>query len=282
MKIVAFGALLLASSLAAWSASPQSTLIIDSAATIPQAKLSAGRYTVVAADSMKDRKVIRVKDASGKETGVFLAAPNPKLRREGSSPFLFWPNGALRAWFVPGESVAAEAVYEKDEAVAIAKLAGEPVLAIDPESELQVKDRRLTKEELQVLNLWVLDFGPVDAAERKLAAAKYVAASWSPSQTSLPKTASPYGTAILLGALLMMMAGLTACGVPGPVEQPVSRRAPLIIDASSPAVECAGGDAELRAQLDRERRRNLQLELLITTLRKRNDREIAQVSAGGD
>lgn len=190
------------------AAPPESPMTVSQPTPVPQAVLKPGRYAIVVEDSLADRKVIRIADSAGKTVAMFLAAPNPRLRAATAAPFVYWPNGALRAWKIPGEAVLAEAVYEKNEALKLAELTGEPVPAIDPEGELSVKDRRLTRDDLRVLNLWQLDYGPVTASARKLAAAKLETAVWRPSSSELSRTASPYGGAILAGVLLLTCAAL--------------------------------------------------------------------------
>jgi hypothetical protein len=187
-----------------------SHVTISEPTAVPTAILKPGQYTFSVADSLSDRKIVRV--VAGEATvALFLMAPNPKLRR-GRDSLVFWPENRqgriLRAWFIPGESIAAEAVYGKEEALELARRTGEPVPAIDPQSELRVApDARLSRDDLAIVQLWSLDYGPVSAENRELAAAKLQTISWRPTAETLPRTASRHGTAFVVGVALLM-AGL--------------------------------------------------------------------------
>jgi hypothetical protein len=177
---------------------------------VPGATLEPGAYVLSVADSLPDRKIVQVVPKSGGQPVYFAVAPNPRLPNAGKSPLLYWSRSgsarALRAWFIPGESIAAEAIYPKDEALELARRNGEPVPAVDPETDRKVPaDARLSREDLAILELWSLDYGPVDSPNRELAATKLERVAWRPAAASLPRTASPYGAAAALGLALALM-----------------------------------------------------------------------------
>jgi|GEM_PF-6940975 len=239
----------------------------------PQATLAPGSYMVRVADSLADRKIVEVIDSKSRQVrSTFLAAPNSALRRDKGEEFSFWPAAgsepaSLRAWFIPGESRAAEAVYEKNAALALAKENLAPVPAIDPESELPVKKAGLSKEDLTVLKLWSLNYQRVEAGDPQLEAGPLANAAWQPAQTKLPQTASPYGLLILLGALTLtggLVSGRVVRFGPPPALEAAADPTPVVIEAAS-----CSTDRELREELEFERRRNLRLERLVETLRQR-------------
>jgi hypothetical protein len=183
-----------------------SHVTISEPTAVPTAILQPGKYTFSVVDGLPDRKIVRVA-AGEKPMAMFVMAPNPKIRRTGE-PLAFWPakqlGRALRAWFIPGESIAAEAVYGKEQALELARRTGEPVPAIDPESQLKVApDARLSRDDLAILQLWSLDYGPVSAERRELAAAKLQTVAWRAEIQQLPKTATWHGAALLWGGMFL-------------------------------------------------------------------------------
>jgi hypothetical protein len=179
---------------------------------IPTAILKPGAYKFTVVDGLPDRKIVRV-EGGDKPVALFVMAPNPRIRKTGET-LAFWqgrgPGRALRAWFIPGESIAAEAVYPKEQALELTRRFGEPVPAIDPGPELKVApDARLSREDLTVLQLWSLDYGPVEAENRQLAAAKLETVAWRPAIEKLPQTASWHGN-VLIAGLVLLGAGLAA------------------------------------------------------------------------
>ncbi|MDX2179334.1 MAG: hypothetical protein SFV18_07065 [Bryobacteraceae bacterium] len=254
-------------------AADASTLELRQPLKTPQTVLAPGTYMVRVADSLADRKIVEVLDARSREVrSTFLAAPNALLRKEKGEEFSFWPAAgsepaALRAWFIPGEARAAEAVYEKNAALALAKENLAPVPAIDPESELPVKKDGLSKQDLTVLKLWSLNYQRVEAGDPQLQAGPLANAAWQPAQSRLPQTASPNGLLILLGAL-MLTGGLVSGRVvrlgPPAAPEAVVESAPVVIEA---VTACNGEN--VREELEFERRRNLRLERLVETLRQK-------------
>lgn len=185
-----------------------SHVAISEPTSIPGAVLQPGRYVFSVVDGLPDRKIVRVAEGD-KPVSLFVMAPNARIRRNDET-LLFWPgrNRALRAWFIPGESIAAEAVYGKQEALDLARRTGHPVPAIDPESQLRIAaDARLSQQDLTILELWALDYGPLSAENRELTAAKLQTVAWRPAVETLPRTAGRHGSALIWGL------GLVGAGV---------------------------------------------------------------------
>lgn len=203
-------------SLSAWAAPRErATLTISEPTEIPQTTLTPGRYIIRVVDSLPDRKVLEVLDSSERKVhSTFLAAPNRALKPAGDTQFLYWRpktgNRALRAWFAGG--AAAEIVYEKAKAAALAQSVSAPVPAIDPETDPALTDKSvdmksLSGRDLKVLQLWALS---LDSAEpgAQLQAARYRSA---PFPARLPQTASPYFASMIVGFILVCAALLNGC-----------------------------------------------------------------------
>ena len=103
--------------------------------------LPAGTYVFRLVDSDSNRNIVRI--LSQDETQIFttiVAIPNYRLRATDKTVMTFRERAAgqpeaIRAWFYPGDNFGQEFVYPKLRAVELAKVTGEPVLAMPLEVE---------------------------------------------------------------------------------------------------------------------------------------------------
>src|SRR5512141_1531188 len=106
--------------------------------------LPAGTYVFKIVDSMSDRHIVQIFNAT--ETQVYatiLAIPNYRLKATDKTVVTFRerPAGqpeALRAWFYPGRLWGEEFVYPKAKAIELAKVTNTPVLYTTAEIEPEV------------------------------------------------------------------------------------------------------------------------------------------------
>ena len=96
--------------------------------------LPAGTYVFKIMDSPSDRHIVQI--LNKEENHVFttiLAIPNYRLQPTDKTVLTFKERGegepeAIRAWFYPGRQWGEEFVYSKPKALALAKVANEPIL----------------------------------------------------------------------------------------------------------------------------------------------------------
>jgi hypothetical protein len=141
-----------------------SSFAVESPTQIPGKVLKPGSYTVEIVDHLHDRFILRVADTQGKEEAMFIGLKSPDFAAAVPANHpgpVFWPAAprgqtALRGFsFANGTTL--EFVYPKLEAVALAKLNPDSIPAIDPESEGRKPDPRLSKEDREVVTLWMLN-----------------------------------------------------------------------------------------------------------------------------
>jgi hypothetical protein len=107
--------------------------------------LPPGTYVFKLVDSMTNRNIVRITNAD--QTHVFttiLAISNSRLHATDNTVMTFRERAAgqpeaIRAWFYPGDTYGQEFVYPKSRALALAKVVGEPVLAMPLEEEPTVE-----------------------------------------------------------------------------------------------------------------------------------------------
>lgn len=107
--------------------------------------LPPGTYVFKLVDSLSSRHIVRI--FSQDETHIYttiLAIPNYRLRTTDKTVMTFRERAAgqpeaIRAWFYPGDNFGQEFVYPKSRAVELAKITGEPVLAMPLESEPNIE-----------------------------------------------------------------------------------------------------------------------------------------------
>jgi hypothetical protein len=102
---------------------------------LPSVALPAGSYLFKHPDGAIDRHIVQVFSSDGKQVlGTFLTIPEERLEPTDKTVVTFkeTPVGvpeAVKAWFYPYENVGDEFVYQRAEAIKIAKATRQSVLS---------------------------------------------------------------------------------------------------------------------------------------------------------
>jgi hypothetical protein len=165
--LIASAAFLAASALPAQSHSyvlVTSSFAVESPTQVPGKVLKSGSYTVEIVDHLHDRFILRVADTQGKEEAMFIGLKSPDFAAAVPANHpgpVFWPAAPRGETAVRGFSFdhgpTLEFAYPKAEAVVLAKLNPDSIPAIDPESEGRKPDPKLSKEDREVVTLWMLN-----------------------------------------------------------------------------------------------------------------------------
>ena len=193
---------------------PQADFSVSQLTAIPGKTLPPGRYTIHVVDHLSDRYVLRVEGGHGQVDTEFLGIPDPHLAsgRHGMVEWNTPANGAayLRGWHFASLHTGLEFAYPKADAVAVAKANNAQVPAIDPASEGMPTSSALSKNQMQMISLWLLTpttVGP--SAPAGIAAKHYenVASLHVPPPIKrLPHTASDLPWVWLTGGLTLLCA----------------------------------------------------------------------------
>ncbi len=176
LKALVCSASLLAGSAMMYAAGPAATHFTVSEQTqIPGLTLKPGTYSIRVVDHLSDRLIVRIENAQGNAHATFLGIQNSGIAKPSASGPVVWTKSpkdgpAIRGFEFPGNGPVVEFVYPKAEAVSIATVNDSKVPAIDPASEGKVADKSLSKNDLEVVTLWLLSsttVGPSDAAAAK-------------------------------------------------------------------------------------------------------------------
>ena len=141
---------------------------------------------------------MRVEDQAGDVLAMFLAVEDQQLADRAGTGMIPW-NGSdsgtkryMRGWAFPENKLALEFVYPKTEAVAIAQMNHARVAAIDPASDGLVLNTGLSKEDLQIVTLWMLTPTHVGLGDHRpgVAGARYQPAP-QPQQPQLAQEVKP-------------------------------------------------------------------------------------------
>ena len=167
---------------------------VSDSTQVPGKTLSAGTYTIRVVDHLSDRMIVRV-EKKGKLQSTFLALPKSSLARTGQGPISLnaGSKSAMRGFVFPDGTVA-EFVYPKAEAVGLAKSNNTTIPAVDPASEGRPDTSKLSKNDMEMVTLWMLTPAPVGPGDSGpgVTAAKYqVAAASSQGGQQVAKTAVP-------------------------------------------------------------------------------------------
>jgi len=106
---------------------------------VPGATLAAGTYTFKLADLSGNRHVVQIFDKGEKKIyATLMAIPDQRLAPSDKPLVLFSERAAgtpvaVKAWFYPGETIGNEFIYPRKQAIAIAKVTHESVLASNSE-----------------------------------------------------------------------------------------------------------------------------------------------------
>ncbi len=200
-----------------WAAPPTDMFTLSTPTKVPGTTLQPGSYSIRILNRLSDRDIVRVDSTSGDIHATFIGIPNSRIGKPAASNIVNWSNGAegaayLRGWYAPKTSAVTEFVYPKSEAVAIAKVNDSKVPAIDPASEGRKADPTLSKEDMELVTLWLLSSSTVGAAP-EIKAERYKQASGKvaprkPVIAQLPHTASNLPWLWLTGVLSLVSAAL--------------------------------------------------------------------------
>lgn len=109
--------------------------------TLPGVTLPAGTYLFRLADPNSSRKVINVLSADGKQSLAMLhTIPNQLLRAPRDPEIRFMEAEAnmplpIKTWWYPGKAIGYEFIYPRPQALALARVASEPVLTTAAETQ---------------------------------------------------------------------------------------------------------------------------------------------------
>ena len=214
-------AMVVGSATAVYAADPAGAakFAVSESTKVPGLTLQPGTYSIRVVDHLADRLIVRVDDPSGSVHSTFIGIQNRSIPKPSAPGAVSWSSPAdgttaLRGFEFPGNGPVVEFVYPKADAVAIAKTNSAKVAAIDPASEGKVSDPSLSKDDMEVVTLWMLSstqVGPGDSAAPSIKAERYQQiASAKPAKpvvAALPHTGSEMPLVWLLGAMSFAGAG---------------------------------------------------------------------------
>ena len=200
-------AVLVAGTATAFAADPtgaSATFTVTQQTKVPGETLKPGDYTIRVVDHLSDRLIVRVDSTNGKTHSTFLGLQDASISTPSAPGVVTWENAAqkttyLKGFLFPNTNSVVEFVYPKADAVAIAKSNQSKVPAIDPASEGKVADKSLSRDDMEVVTLWLLSsttVGPNDSVPA-IKAEKYqqVAANEPPPQPAQQLQQSRQGDA---------------------------------------------------------------------------------------
>ncbi len=210
-------------------------LTIQEETQVPGKTLKKGAYTIRVVDHLTDRMIIEV-DRDGKTQSTFLALPSSGISKPaGGGPIALGSGAtskaALRGFAFPDGTVA-EFVYPKAEAVGLAKKNDTKIPAIDPDSQGMKGNPALSKQDREMVNLWLLSPTLV-AGESKpgIKAERYqpqtqTAAVVPPSQPQQPASTSAQRSAPVSKAAPLPQQVASASAPARPKAKPVMSALP--------------------------------------------------------
>lgn len=211
------------------------TFTVTQQTKVPGETLKPGEYTIRVVDHLSDRLIVRVDSANGKTHSTFLGLQDSSISPPAAPGVVAWENAAqkttyLKGFFFPNTNSVVEFVYPKADAVAIAKSNQSKVPAIDPASEGKVADKGLSRDDMEVVTLWLLSattVGPNDTVPA-IKAEKYqqVAGNEPPPQPAdqLQQSRQVAPAASTSSASVSPTPASTAGTAPIPVRQPRPRK----------------------------------------------------------
>jgi hypothetical protein len=181
---------------------PASSFSVAEKSEVPGLVLQPGSYSIRVLDHLSDRVIVRVESADGSTHSTFIGLRDPDLKARTTPGQIPWDKAAdgkkaLRGFTFPGGTTI-EFVYPKATAVSIAKVNSSSVPAIDPASEGRIADPSLSKDDMELVTLWMLSSTSVGPNDPAIQAAKFIAApepntvaSSSKQMTSSTKSTTP-------------------------------------------------------------------------------------------
>jgi LPXTG-motif cell wall-anchored protein len=205
----------------AWAKSPDNPTAqfnLSQQTMVPGVTLQPGSYSIHVLDHLKDRFIVRIDKDGGEAQTTFIGVPANRALSQATGGAVSWttaPDGkaALRGFVFAKGGLSLEFVYPKEDAVALAKLNGSQVPAVDPASEGHAPEiSGLNKEEMELITLWMLTPTHVGSAAGdhvQIKADKLTQmASAKPPIATLPHTGSLMPVIFLIGLVMMMGACL--------------------------------------------------------------------------
>lgn len=128
----------------------RTVLTIDKPIQVPNMVLPAGKYVIRLRDSLSDRQVVQIYNATEQHLiTTILAMPNYRLKQSERTVLTFWemPPGqppALRAWFYPGDKYGREFAYTEPVARQIAAVSHAPVPTVEMTKSKQMANRSVS------------------------------------------------------------------------------------------------------------------------------------------
>ena len=225
---------------ALWAAdpgAPSQQFTISDKTRIPGATLKPGSYNIQVVDHLSDRVIVRVEGNGGSTHSTFLGLPNSSLGKPAVPGPITWGNAAqgtqyLRGWYFPNSASAIEFVYPKGDAVAIAKSNQAKVPAIDPASEGKVADKELSKDDMELVTLWLLSstqVGPNDSTPAIKAERYQQVASAQTNEPPRPQVSSGASTSSGSTYSGSTASGSSASGSNADVSQQAAVRTPKAV-----------------------------------------------------
>ena len=200
--------------LAAPPTEPQ-TFHVATQTKVPGMTLKPGNYSIRVVDKLSDRVIVRIDGANGGDHTTFIGISNPSIAKPSGPGIVPWTGSSdnssyARGWFFPSSASVIEFVYPKAEAVKIAQQTDTKVPAIDPASEGRVADKNLSKDDMELVTLWLLSStevganssGPAIKAERFQQVASVRPPR--PAIAALPHTASEQPVIWMMGGLALL------------------------------------------------------------------------------
>lgn len=191
---------------------------VTSQTKVPGLTLKPGNYSIRVVDRLSDRLIVRVDAANGGAHTTFIGLQNSAIPKPASPGIVSWSGSGdtssyMRGWYFPSSSSVVEFVYPKAEAVKIAEKTDSKVPAIDPASEGRVADKNLSKDDMELVTLWLLSStevggsgsGPAIKAERyQQVASVHPPKPVKPAVAALPHTASKLPLVWLFGGFCLL------------------------------------------------------------------------------
>ena len=209
------------------------TFTVTQQTKVPGETLKPGEYTIRIVDHLSDRLIVRVDSANGKTHSTFLGLQEPSINRPATPGVIPWENASqkstyMKGFLFPNTNSVVEFVYPKAEAVAIAKSNQSKVPAIDPASEGKVADKSLSRDDMEVVTLWLLSsttVGPSDSVPA-IKAEKYqqVAGNEPPPQPAQQLQQSRQVAPVSSNTSAALAPAPTSGTAPTPVRQPRPRK----------------------------------------------------------
>lgn len=191
------------------------TFHVGTQTKVPGMTLKPGNYSIRIVDKLSDRIIVRIDGANGGDHTTFIGITNPSIAKPSSPGIVPWTGTAdnssyVRGWMFPNSASVVEFVYPKAEAVKIAQQTDTKVPAIDPASEGRVADKNLSKDDMELVTLWLLSStevganssGPAIKAERYQQVASVRPPR--PAIAALPHTASEQPLLWMLGGVAFL------------------------------------------------------------------------------